>query len=231
MTGRGVAAVGLGIGGVAVALYFYSLYDHLPQVLRWARAHPGIAWIPFVLAESVAAVFLFPSWVFTVSAGFIFGWGFGIAVASVSGLVGAAIAFAVSRRVAREWIEGRLAAYPRITALDRAIRRNDFYVVLLARLSLLVPYNLLNYACGLSAVRPAPFLLATWIGMLPACTLYPFMGATARDVSAILSGELDPGPAGYWLTAVGVVSLAVLMAMLTRFATRALERELQNGES
>jgi uncharacterized membrane protein YdjX (TVP38/TMEM64 family) len=86
---------------------------------------------------------------------------------SVGSVLGATAAFLVGKTLLRGWIERRIAAYPRFQAIDRVVGEQGFKIVLLVRLSPLFPFNLLNYAFGLTKVRLWQYVLASWIGMLP----------------------------------------------------------------
>ena len=96
-------------------------------------------------------------------------------------------------------------------------------LVLLARLSPLIPYNLLNYALSVTSVRFRDYLLATWLGMLPATVLYVYTGSIAKSLA-------DPKSAPSWaagsLLAIGFVATAALTLLIARHATRALSERL-----
>src|SRR4030095_36542 len=102
-----------------------------------------------------------PGSILTLAAGFVFGLPVGVALASAGSVLGATLAFLVGRLVARDWVEQRTAAWPRFRALDAATRHDGFVIVLLARLSPLIPFNLLNYLLSLTATRFRDYVLRT----------------------------------------------------------------------
>jgi uncharacterized membrane protein YdjX (TVP38/TMEM64 family) len=95
-------------------------------------------------------------------------------------------------------------------------------VVLLLRLSPLIPYNALNYALSLTGVGLRDFVLGSWIGMLPGTLLYVWLGAGARSLAAVVSGTYERPAAWLILFAVGLVATAAAVALITRAARRAL---------
>ena len=96
----------------------------------------------------------------------------------------------------------------------------------MTRLSLVIPFNVLNYAYGITSVRPRVHLFATTLGMLPAVVLYVYLGTLARDLGQILSGEATPSELGYWIAAAGISAIVILTWAIHRAASRALQRHL-----
>jgi uncharacterized membrane protein YdjX (TVP38/TMEM64 family) len=164
-----------------------------------------------------------PGSILTVAAGLLFGLPFGVALTSAAGTLGASAAFAVGRFAARDWVAQRVATRPRLHALVAATGPRGFLFVLLARLSPLIPYNLLNYALSVTSVRFRDYVLATWLGMLPATVLYVYTGSIAKSLA-------DPETAPSWaagsLLAIGFVATAALTWLIARHATRALSERL-----
>ena len=103
-------------------------------------------------------------------------------------------------------------------------------VVILTRLSMILPYNLLNYSLGLTAVRLRDYLIGSAIGMVPGIFLFVFIGAGATDIAAILSGELTLGDYDWLIGGFGLLTVATVVAIITRVAQKALKEELENSE-
>lgn len=201
--------------------------------VRWIQTHPGAAEITFVLAYILAAVLVVPGSILTLAAGFVFGLPVGIALVSVGSVLGAAAAFLVGRFFARDWVAQRVADLPRFRALDSATRHEGFVIVLLARLSPLFPFNLLNYGLGLTAVKLRDYFVATWIGMLPATALYVYVGTLAKDLTQLTTGNIEHGPGRIVLLVAGFAATVALTIVITRKANRMLaahlEAESRNG--
>lgn len=217
----------LGLLGLAAVA---PVHEWLALGVGWIGAHRRLAWIAFIGTYTVCAVLVVPGSILTLAAGFAFGLSAGVVLVSIGSVAGAACAFLVARFVARDWIAERVSHMPRFRALDSATRQQGFMIVFLARLSPLFPFNLLNYGLGLTGVRFRDFVLATWIGMLPATVLYVYVGTLAKNVSA-LTGGLETGVVGRGLLAAGFVATAALTVLITRKANRTLAAHLEREAS
>lgn len=199
----------------------------LAQLLAWAAAHPDLGmWA--VAAIYVPACLLFvPGALLTLGAGYSLGVVRGGVAVSLGSTAGAAAAFLCGRTVAREWVLARLAGRPAFRALDQAVGRRGWQVVLLARLSPVLPFNLLNYAFGLTRIRFREFVWASWLGMLPGTMLYVTLGASAQSLAAAIRGGERP-PAALALLGVGVAAtlgLTILIGRAARVQLQTLARD------
>lgn len=213
------------------SLYLLPFADWVADVVNWAERHPAIAPAIYVLCVVVATVLFVPGSGSMMIAGFLFGLVSGFLLAAIGIAVGAQFAFLVGRKGARHWVENKVASNRRLLAIESGLREEAFLIVVLTRLSLVIPFNLLNYAYGVTSVRPKVHFLATALGMLPAVALYVYLGTLARDLGQILSGEATPTELGYWIAAAGITVIVVLTWAIHRTASRALERHLPTMET
>ena len=95
----------------------------------------------------------------------------------------------------------------------------------------LFPFNLLNYAYGITAVKPGQYILGSWIGMFPATLLYVYAGSVAANLTQVLAGDVDTGWAGQVLLVVGLIATVAVTVLVTRVARRYLEREVDAAGS
>jgi uncharacterized membrane protein YdjX (TVP38/TMEM64 family) len=199
-----------------------ALGGYVPAFAEWVN---GLGfWGPAVfVAGYVAAVVAFvPASLLTLAAGAIFGLGEGTAYVFVAATLGSCLAFLVARYVARGWVEARMQGNARFAAIDREIARQGGRIVFLLRLSPAFPFNLLNYALGLTRVRFRDYALAA-VGMLPGTFLYVYLGRLAGDLAALAGGaEHEETTAERVLLVVGLVATVVVVAIVTRIARRAL---------
>lgn len=196
--------------------------EELPRFTAWVQGLGALAPVVFALGYVVATVAFVPGALLTLAAGAIFGIPLGTAVVFVGATIGEAAAFLLSRSVLRGPIERRLAGDARFAAIDSVIATQGKRIVFLLRLSPLFPFNLLNYALGLTRVRFGDFMLAS-IGILPGTLLYVYTGKVAGDVAALAAGAAPPrGPGYYAVLAVGLVATLAVTIMVTRLARRAL---------
>jgi uncharacterized membrane protein YdjX (TVP38/TMEM64 family) len=197
-----------------------------PVVLKVLELGP---WAPvlFVLLYIAAAVTLAPAFFLTVAGGAVFGVWQGSLLVFVGASLGASAVYALASPLARtRWMQ-RITADQRVAAVRHAVAGGGVRIMLLLRLSPLVPYSILNYALALSGVRYADFVVAL-LGMIPAILLYTYYGKIVGDVAALAAGVSPPrGVEYYVLLAVGLVTVVVSTTMITRAARRELERHRQ----
>lgn len=194
----------------------------LASFLEWVQGIGPWGAVLFAAAYVPAAVLLVPGSLLTLGAGFVFGVAKGTVIVSLGSTAGAATAFLVGRSIAREWVAGRLAGRPKMAALARAVETEGFKIVLLTRLSPVLPFNLLNYAFGLTAVPFRTYVLASWIGMLPGTIMYVYLGSAASSLAALLSGEQPRSTGQRVLFVLGLAATVAATIIVTRTARRAL---------
>ena len=194
-----------------------------PVVLRVMELGP---WAPvlFILLYVAAAVALAPAFFLTVAAGALFGVWRGSLLVFVGASLGASAVYGLAAPLARtRWMQ-RMTSDQRVAAVRRAVAGGGVRIMLLLRLSPLIPYSVLNYALALSGVRYTDFVVA-FLGMIPAIVLYTYYGKVVGDVAALAAGVSPPRGAEYYiLLAVGLVTTVVSTTMITRAARREMER-------
>ncbi|WP_405233859.1 TVP38/TMEM64 family protein [Lentisalinibacter salinarum] len=219
-----------GLLALGVAVYALPVGRWLEAVIGWIGAHRETAGLAFFATYVVATVFLIPGSILTVAAGFLFGVVVGTVVVSISSVAGATAAFLVGRGLGRDWVRRKVGTDRRLAAVDRATEDRGFLIVMLLRLSPVFPFNALNYFLSLTGVKTVHYVLASWIGMLPATILYVYIGSAAQDLAALLAGDFGTGAAGDILFFAGLGATALVTVLVTRFATRALRTELARAE-
>ena len=224
-SGRPWGRIAAGIAALVVLVALgRQLGGYLPTFVGWVEGL-GI-WGPavFILGYMTATVAFIPGSLLTLAAGAVFGIVQGTAYVLVGATLGAAAAFLVSRYFARGAIEQRVADHPRFGAIDRAVGAEGFKIVLLLRLSPVFPFNLLNYALGLTRVRFTDYALAS-IGMLPGSLLYTYYGKLAGYVATLAGGAPIARGAGYYaVLGLGLAATILVTTLVTRTAGRALRQ-------
>jgi uncharacterized membrane protein YdjX (TVP38/TMEM64 family) len=216
------------VAALIVASQFLPVREWLEALLAWVEGLGVIGAVVFGLAYVVATVAFLPGSILTLGSGFVYGVLWGTVIVSLSSTLGAAIAFLVGRFFARDFVSERLEDYPRFHAVDRAIEKEGFRVVLLTRLSPIFPFNLLNYAFGVTGVSFGKYVLASWIGMLPGTIMYVYLGSAAENLARIVAGEVEAGLGQQILFGVGLVATIAVAVSITRKARSELE-EITGG--
>lgn len=190
----------------------------------WVGSLGPVGMLVYVCAYVLAAVLLLPGSLLTIGAGFLFGLFWGTAVASVGATAGAAAGFLVARYLARNRIQARADRHPRFRAIDRAVAAEGWKIVGLLRLSPVIPYNLSNYLYGLTGVGFWPYLIASWIGMIPATVMYVYLGAAGKaglEAAGTVGRASTPMEVAlFW---VGLLATVGVTLYVTRIARRALK--------
>ena len=195
----------------------------LPQFAQWVDGLGIWGPVVFVAGYAGATVAFVPGSVLTLAAGAIFGLVRGVAYVMVGATIGASLAFLVARYIARSAIEQRLQGNNRFAAIDRAVGREGRKIVFLLRLSPVFPFNLLNYALGLTNVRFIDYFIAC-LGMIPGSLLYIYYGKLAGDVAQLAGGAaVGRGAEYYAVLLLGLVATVVVTTIVTRTARRALQ--------
>lgn len=210
----------------ALLLFGRRVAAYIPEFTAWVDSLGVWGPLAFVLGYAVATVAFIPGSLLTLAGGAIFGLAEGTALVFAGACLGATGAFVASRYLVRGAVEKRVASEPRFAAIDRAVARQGFRIVLLLRLTPLVPFVLLNYALGLTRVRLRDYA-AAFVGMLPATVLYVYYGKVAGDLARLAAGEgRERGLADHALLALGLVATIVVTTIIVRIARRALAEEV-----
>jgi pyruvate/2-oxoglutarate dehydrogenase complex dihydrolipoamide dehydrogenase (E3) component/uncharacterized membrane protein YdjX (TVP38/TMEM64 family) len=213
--------------GLAVLVLLIVLVRALP-VDRWLLAF--VTWVReagasgaavFVAAYVAACVLFLPGSILTLGAGFAYGVAAGTPLVWVAANLGAALAFVLGRTVARDAIAARVTRNPRFAAIDRAVGEQGLRIVLLTRLSPVFPFNLLNYAFGVTRVSFRDYVLGSLIGMLPGTVMYVYLGSLVTSLAELSSGR-GGGAAQQAFYFMGLAATVGVTVYVTRVARRAL---------
>lgn len=214
--------------GLASITFLFPVKSYMASFLEWVQ-NIGM-WGPVVVAAFyvVACVLFLPGSVLTLGAGFLFGVILGTITVSIGSTLGACAAFIVGRTIARDWISGKVEGNEKFAAIDKAVGTEGFKIVFLTRLSPVFPFNLLNYAFGLTNVSFRHYALASWIGMIPGTVMYVYFGSTLRSLTDVMSGNYEGGMAQTVFIYVGLGVTIAVTIFVTRVAKRALRRNMNN---
>ncbi len=212
---------GLVLGLVALVWIGRQAGPLLESFQAWVAGLGVWGPIAFIAGYVVATVAFAPGAVLTLAAGGIFGVVQGSIVVFVGATLGASAAFLAARHLVRRNIEQRVAGDARFAAVDAAIAREGRRIVFLLRLSPVFPFNLLNYALGLTRIGFGDYFLAS-IGMIPGTILYVYLGALGGQAAVAASDGGDAELATWAVRILGLAATAVVTILITRTARRAL---------
>jgi uncharacterized membrane protein YdjX (TVP38/TMEM64 family) len=216
-------AVLIAIALIAVISRFFPVVDFIDalqgRVMSWG------AWgaVCYPLLFAACNILLLPGGVLAVGGGFFFGLWWGLLVVFVGNLVGAAISFASSRWVARQWFQRKLSQNRTLRALEPALARESWKIIFLSQLHPLFPTSLLNYLYGLTRIRFGTYMLWASIGRAPGLFLYVYVGTLGQLGLKLMRGRSQPRVIEYWTWGGAFVTTALLMLLLGRIAYRAIQ--------
>ena len=176
--------------------------------------------LAFVLAYVILTVVLGPATALTLTAGLAYGfWGFFLVVASAT--LAAAVAFLLGRYLAHQRVLDMIERDSRMKSLHQAFSDEGWRVVVLLRLSPLIPYGMQNYLFSVTNIGFLPYVVATLVGIMPATALYVYIGS----LGASASGE--GGPLKWALIVGGLIATAIVAWLIGKRAQQVLARHEQ----
>lgn len=219
------------IAGFLVMARYFNLRQLFYDVLVFIHESGVAGLFVFFGLYVIATVFMLPGTLLTLGAGALFGVVKGSAIVSISSTAGATAAFLVGRYLARDIISKRFEGNATFRAVDEAVGREGWKIVGLTRLSPIFPFILLNYAFGLTRISLRAYVLASWIGMIPATVMYVYLGSLAGNLAQLgaKEGERMRSPIEWAFYVVGLLATLAMTVLITRMARRALDRRMKAG--
>ena len=218
---KGQAWLWIGLGVLLIALWLawqlLPLSEWLHAFTSWIDRLGPWAAVIFSLAYVLGTVLLAPGAAMSIAAGLAFG-GWAIPLVLVAATTGASLAFLIARHLARDTVARLMEQRPKLKAVDKAVDEEGWKVVVLLRLSPVVPFNLQNYAFGLTRIRFWTYAAATFAGIIPGTVLYVYLGMIGRVAASDGSG----GPLRWLLFGAGLATTLAVAVLVTRKAKEKL---------
>lgn len=223
-------AVFIQVGGLIVAVLIFCLLSRIwpiadllaavqEHVMRWG------AWsaICYPLLYACCNVLLLPGGVLSLGGGFFFGLWWGFLINLVGNVGGAAISFFISRWIGRRWLHRKLMRNATLEALEPAVAREGWKIILLSQLHPLFPTSLLNYLYGLTRIRFRTCILWVAIGQAPGLFLYAYLGTLGQLGLKLMQGKTHPRMIEYLIWGGGLATAVAVLVLLGRIALRLLQ--------
>jgi uncharacterized membrane protein YdjX (TVP38/TMEM64 family) len=201
----------------------FSLSALLKAALEWVASLGSIGAIAFIGLYIIATVAFLPAFILTLGAGVLFGLWLGSVYVFIGATLGSIAAFLVGRYLARDWVATKIAGNDRFRVIDRAVSKEGLKIVLLTRLSPIFPFNLLNYAFGVTGVSVTDYIIGS-IGMIPGTIMFVYIGSLAGSLALIGTDAQLTNPTLQWtIRIVGLIATVAVTVYVTRLAKQALE--------
>jgi uncharacterized membrane protein YdjX (TVP38/TMEM64 family) len=206
------AVVGILLLVLCLGWFLLPLREWVEALQSWLLGLGLWGVLIFTLILTVVTCLPAPDWPLPIAAGYVYGfWAFPLTYASIA--FASMLAFLAARYLLRDKIRSLLIRRPKYRKLDRAVAEDGWQVVVLMRLSPIVPFNLQNYALGVTAIPFLQYLTATLIGIAPGIAIYVYFG--------IFGKGLGDGPSAFdWvlfgLGVLATIALAILVLRKTK---------------
>lgn len=194
--------------------------------MNWIEQSGWVGWLWFILFYTLSCVFFLPGSLLTVGAGAAYGFWSGTVLVSVASMVGAMANFATSRYLLHGWLQRKFERSPRFRSLDQAIATDGWRVIMLSRVSPILPHSVVSYACGLSTISMTRYALASWIGFVPISAAYAYAGAAIGKIARAKAG-LHHGTDSWIFYGVGFAVTLVVTVWSMKIANRALRTKVE----
>ena len=217
------------IAGITLAIVYRDRFD-ATALEQWVAGAGAAGPIVFMLIYAVGTVFFLPGSVLTLAGGAIFGPVLGTFYNLTGATLGATIAFVIARYLASHWVEERTGG--RLKQLKEGVEGEGWRFVAFVRLVPLFPFNLLNYALGLTRIKLSHYIIASYVCMLPGAIAYTYLGYAGREAVAGGEGMIQKGLLALSLLAV-VAFIPRLIGHLRRgpmLNVEQLKERLDNNE-
>ncbi|MCU0841021.1 MAG: VTT domain-containing protein [Thiobacillaceae bacterium] len=216
------------LGAIAAAIVWRDRFD-AAALQAWVDGAGAAGPLLFMAVYALAAVLFLPGSVLTLAGGALFGPLWGTLWNLTGATMGAALAFLIARYLGGDWVARK--AGPRLQSLNDGVSAEGWRFVAFVRLVPLFPFNLLNYALGLTRIPFLAYVLASWVFMLPGALAYTWLGHAGRE--ALAGGE---GLIRNVLIALALLAAVAFLPRLVRklrqpamLPVDALKRDLDTG--
>lgn len=178
------------VAGASLAIIYREQLD-VAALQRWIENKGVVAPLLFMTVYIIATVVSFPGSVLTLVGGALFGPVLGTFYNLTGATIGATLAFLVSRYLASDWVEKK--THGRLKQLKQGVENEGWRFVAFVRLVPLFPFNLLNYALGLTRIKLSHYSIASYLFMLPGTIAYTYLGYAGREAVAGSEGLIQKG--------------------------------------
>jgi uncharacterized membrane protein YdjX (TVP38/TMEM64 family) len=209
-------------------LFQYVSMENIMNLKAWIDSLGALGPVAYILLFIAACLFFLPGLPIALLGGLAFGPILGATWASIGSTLGATAAFLVARYVAREMVEGWAQSNPVFKKIDDGVAAQGWRMLMITRLVPLFPFNIQNYAYGLTKIGLPTYFLVSWICMLPGAIAFTFMGGS------IVSGQGDLGKTFMYL-GIGAVVFVIISLIpgwikkRSRLAVLAEEGNVEKG--
>lgn len=215
---------------LTIAFQHFNLHTFLQQTLLWVKNLGLLGILAFIVIYNLATVLFIPGSLLTLGGGALYGVFWGSVYVVVAATLGAIVAFLIGRYYARNWVNQQLQKYPKFQAIDKAVAQEGLKIVLLTRLSPIFPFNLLNYAFGVTCVSFKDYAIGS-VGMIPGSVMYVYIGSLAGDIASLeIPQEMSfQAQIAQWIIKIlGFLATVAVTVYTAQIAQRSLNQSIRS---
>lgn len=220
------------VATVIIAAKHINIHGLLQISVMWVKSLGPLGSIAFMVIYNLATLLFIPGSLLTLTGGWLFGVFWGSVYVLIAAILGATFAFLIGRYLSRDWVCRQMEKNPKFKAIDRAVAKEGWKIVLLTRLSPVFPFNLLNYAFGVTEVSLKDYLLGS-IGIVPGTVMYVYIGSLAGNL-AMIGKHMPTTPetqiGQLVMQVVGLIATVAVTIYVTKVAHKALAESVATAQ-
>ncbi|YAF94759.1 MAG: TVP38/TMEM64 family protein [Nodularia sp. CChRGM 3473] len=222
------------IAVLIIAAQYFKVQEVLYNSIIWVRNLGTLGPIAYIIIYNLATLLFIPGSLLTLKGGCLFGIFWGSIYVLIAAIIGAILAFVVGRYLSRDWVSRQINKHPKFKAINLAVAKEGWKIVLLTRLCPIFPFNLLNYAFGVTQVSLKDYIIGSF-GIVPGTVMYVYMGSLAGDLAMLNRNYQPTNPeAQIWqwvMQVIGLIATVAVTIYVTRIAQKALAESMVNDEN
>lgn len=217
------------VATLIIASQYLNIQQILHTLVLQVNSLGYLGPIAFIAIYNLATLLFIPGSILTLKGGCLFGVFWGSIYVIIAATIGATLAFLIGRYLSRDWVVQKLDKHPKFKAIDLAVAKEGWKIVLLTRLSPIFPFNLLNYAFGVTQVSLKDYILGS-IGIIPGTVMYVYIGSLASNIAMLNTPHQPSNPQaqiGEWVIQVmGFIATVVVTIYVTKVAQKTLKESV-----
>ncbi|WP_017654028.1 TVP38/TMEM64 family protein [Fortiea contorta] len=215
---------------IIIASKQFNFQELFQNLFLWVESLGSFGPIAFIAIYNLATLLFIPGSLLTLKGGCLFGVIYGSIYVLIAAFIGATLAFLIGRYLSRDWVSQQLEKHPKFKAIDQAVAKEGWKIVLLTRLSPIFPFNLLNYAFGVTQVSLFDYILGS-LGIIPGTIMYVYIGSLAGNLAMIHTNYRPTNPqTQFWewiIQILGLIATVAVTIYITKIAQKSLNQSVE----
>ncbi|MBD2250085.1 TVP38/TMEM64 family protein [Nostoc parmelioides] len=221
--------IGLTIAVLIIAAQQVNIQSLFQTLILWVQSLGFLGPIAYMIIYNLATLLFIPGSILTLKSGCLFGVFWGSIYVLIAATMGAILAFLIGRYMSRDWVVRQIDKYPKFKIIDQAVAKEGWKIVLLTRLSPVFPFNLLNYAFGVTCISLKDYILGS-LGIIPGTIMYVYIGSLAGDLALAGTNHQPVTPeTQIWqwiMQGLGLIATVGVTIYITKIAQKALSQKV-----